>query len=233
MITLRQREVLGMIVDEYIKSARPIASKLLVEKYSLSISPSMVRLEMQALAQRGYLEQPYTSAGRIPSSKAYRLLLDEIQNGADGIDQNLVREIEKVASDVFQLLKILTQNLARASSNLALAHLVERDFFWKEGWDKVLQNSEFRDFDFAADFFKMVKDFEEKVRQLNPKNQRPQAYIGQENPLFKSDDFGLIITNCSFPPHGEKGRLAILGPKRMSYTKNIRLLGSLTDIFHD
>ena len=66
-LTERQVQLLKAIVEEYVATAEPVGSKALVEKYKLDISPATVRNEMAAMTQEGYLEQPHTSAGRIPA----------------------------------------------------------------------------------------------------------------------------------------------------------------------
>jgi heat-inducible transcriptional repressor len=75
MITERQNQILDSLIREYIKTAEPVASDFLAKKYGFGLCPSAIRLELQALLKEGYLEQPHTSAGRIPTDKAYRLLL--------------------------------------------------------------------------------------------------------------------------------------------------------------
>ena len=76
MISERQEEIIKLLVKEYIKSAEPISSKFLAEKYDFGICPSTLRIEFQYLIKEGFLEQPHTSAGRVPTDKAYRFFVD-------------------------------------------------------------------------------------------------------------------------------------------------------------
>jgi heat-inducible transcriptional repressor len=78
MLTPRQKEILEIVVKEYVKSAEPVASSVIIQKYDLSCCSATVRNEMAHLEDLGYLEQPHSSAGRIPGDKAYRLFVDEI-----------------------------------------------------------------------------------------------------------------------------------------------------------
>ncbi len=71
-ITNRQETILALIVREYIETSRPVGSKRLLDRYSLGVSSATVRNEMAALTNSGYLRQPYTSAGRIPTEAGYR-----------------------------------------------------------------------------------------------------------------------------------------------------------------
>lgn len=78
MLDERKRKILKEIVDEYIESAEPVSSAIIVEKYEQDISSATVRNDMAELEKAGYLEKPHTSAGRIPSAKGYRLYVDEL-----------------------------------------------------------------------------------------------------------------------------------------------------------
>ena len=81
MLTLRQRNILKAIVETYIATAEPVGSKALSGKYDLGVSSATLRNEMAELIAKGYLEQPHTSAGRVPTHKGYRLYVNELMNG--------------------------------------------------------------------------------------------------------------------------------------------------------
>lgn len=72
----RKQKILQVIVQDYIASAEPVGSRTIARKYDLGISPATIRNEMFDLEMMGYLEQPHTSAGRVPSLKGYRLYVD-------------------------------------------------------------------------------------------------------------------------------------------------------------
>ena len=74
----RKKRILKIAVDKYIDTAVPVSSKLIAEEYEGSISSATIRSEMSALEELGYLEQPHTSAGRIPSNEAYKLYVSEL-----------------------------------------------------------------------------------------------------------------------------------------------------------
>ena len=77
-ITERQKKILRSIVDLYIRTAEPVGSKAIAEMPDMSYSSATIRNEMADLTAMGYLEQPHTSAGRIPSAAGYRLYVDEL-----------------------------------------------------------------------------------------------------------------------------------------------------------
>jgi len=74
----RQLEVLRAIVEDYVQTREPVGSKALVERHSLGVSPATIRNDMALLEESGYIHQPHTSAGRVPTDKGYRLFVDQI-----------------------------------------------------------------------------------------------------------------------------------------------------------
>ena len=74
----RKKKILQIIIEDYISSAEPVGSRTIARKYDLGLSPATIRNEMSDLELLGYLEQPHTSAGRIPSAQAYRFYVDAL-----------------------------------------------------------------------------------------------------------------------------------------------------------
>lgn len=74
----RKKQVLNAIIEDYIANAEPVGSRAVAKKYSLGVSPATIRNEMSDLEDEGYIEQPHTSAGRIPSDKGYRYYVDNL-----------------------------------------------------------------------------------------------------------------------------------------------------------
>src|SRR5256714_11324050 len=74
----RKLEVLRAIVEDYVETQEPVGSKALVERHHLRVSPATVRNDMAALEEEGYIRQPHTSAGRVPTDRGYRLFVDKL-----------------------------------------------------------------------------------------------------------------------------------------------------------
>ena len=89
----RKELILNTIIKEHIKTGAPVGSGVLVENYKLNVSPATVRNEMMALEEEGYIMQPHTSAGRIPTEKAYRLYLENINEIK--LNKKEISELEK------------------------------------------------------------------------------------------------------------------------------------------
>ena len=78
MLDDRKLDVLRAIVEDYVATQEPVGSKALVERHTLGVSPATIRNDMAALEEEGYIAQPHTSAGRIPTDKGYRLFVDRL-----------------------------------------------------------------------------------------------------------------------------------------------------------
>jgi heat-inducible transcriptional repressor len=217
MITERQVEILERIVQEYIIRARPVSSQLLEKKHDFGMSSATIRNEMQKLADRGYLSQPHTSAGRLPTDKGYRFFVDRLlEKELAEFETNWQKEIK--AS--FEFIREITEFLAGESSNLALGYLSTEGILWKEGWREVFREPEFLEAGYIASFIKALDDLERNIERINfPSEIR--VYIGRESPVSENKDFSLITLGFN------QGLFALLGPKRMSYHKNISLLLNL------
>ena len=81
MVEDRKLAVLRAIVEDYVSTQEPVGSKALVERHQLGVSPATVRNDMAALEEEGFITQPHTSAGRIPTDKGYRLFVDRLEPG--------------------------------------------------------------------------------------------------------------------------------------------------------
>ena len=74
----RKLAVLRAIVEDYVATQEPVGSKALVERHNLGVSPATIRNDMAALEEEGFIAQPHTSAGRVPTDKGYRLFVDRL-----------------------------------------------------------------------------------------------------------------------------------------------------------
>ena len=115
MLDERKKKVLQAIVDEYINTAEPVSSGALVKKYDLNCSSATIRNEMAELENRGYLDKPHTSAGRVPSAKGYRFYVDELLK-EDDISLEEIKyiqsKLETKVNAIEDLTKIATSTLS-------------------------------------------------------------------------------------------------------------------------
>src|SRR5690242_17178839 len=118
----RKAYILATVVYEYIATAEPVASQTLTQKYNLGVSSATVRNEMAELEASGYLVQPHTSAGRIPSDAGYRKYVDRLMQpealAAD--DRRRIRdELKDASRELDEIIENTTRLLGRLSKNLA------------------------------------------------------------------------------------------------------------------
>ena len=133
----RKKKILRAIVDLYIRTAEPVASKTIAQMPDMDFSSATIRNEMADLTTLGYLEQPHTSAGRIPSPAGYRLYVDELMQDyrlstdeAKSINQAMelkMQEVDKVVSQVGKLVSQMT-NLPAYAMAARPAGLTARRF---------------------------------------------------------------------------------------------------------
>ncbi|HEX5369058.1 MAG TPA: heat-inducible transcriptional repressor HrcA [Dehalococcoidia bacterium] len=80
MLTDRRSALLNLIVEEYVDTALPVGSQYIVKKHQMAVSPATVRIEMARLEEEGFISQPHTSAGRVPSDKGYRYYVESLMS---------------------------------------------------------------------------------------------------------------------------------------------------------
>ena len=112
----RKLQILQAIINDYIMTAEPVGSRTLAKKYGLGISSATIRNEMSDLEEMGFLEQPHTSAGRVPSDKAYRLYVDKLmqvrsldEQEAEYIKETYETRILQIEQIIFHTAKILSE----------------------------------------------------------------------------------------------------------------------------
>lgn len=230
MIAERQEEILNRIIQEYIELAQPVSSHLLEKKYDFGICPATIRIEMQKLTDKGYLYQPHTSAGRIPTDRGYRFFVDKLLE-KELKSFKMEDWFEEEAEDTIKFIQSLTKKLATASRALILSYLEKERIFWKDGWEKILKEPEFRDEDYIVSFTEFLENFEKSIEGFNI-NSGIRIYIGRENPFKKAKDFSMMSFKCHLPEK-EEVILSILGPKRMNYDRNINLINSLIKMLEE
>ncbi len=101
MLSERQEHILHSLIKEYIDSASPISSDLLKKRGSLNVSPATIRNELQELTQLGYIMQPHTSAGRVPTEKGYKVFSVWIrQEHPDTIEDVILHQINEAKAQM-------------------------------------------------------------------------------------------------------------------------------------
>ncbi|MBK9925665.1 MAG: heat-inducible transcription repressor HrcA [Anaerolineales bacterium] len=122
-LTDRQRTLLLLIIRDYIDTAQPIGSKRLLEHYQLNLSSATIRNEMAALTEMGYLRQPHTSAGRVPTEDGYRYFVSQMMYQAElpqAIQRTISHQFHQSGSDVEQWMTLAASILAHQSQGVSV-----------------------------------------------------------------------------------------------------------------
>lgn len=228
----RQELILGSVVREYVDSAIPVSSSLLAEKYNFGLSPATIRFEMAELENEGYLYQPHISAGRIPTDQGFRYFVDVLMEDKKlslREQRSLQVEILKLKAQNRMLARTTAKLLSAMSGNLAVSGVIDSDDFYKAGIQKLFSQPEFNDLDSISGIAEVVDYLDESLEKLSDelKNRSEiEIYIGKENPVDGTNKCSMVISKYNFK-NGEEGLLAIIGPKRMKYSRNVSLIDYL------
>jgi len=213
----RQELILLTIIKEYIKTAQPISSGFLVEKYDLGISSATARNEMVELEELGYIFQPYTSAGRIPTEKSYKYYVNNcLKNNKQTTFKNLIDISIKSENDFKKVAKIM----ADVSKN-AVFWAFHKNNLYYTGVSNLFIQPEFKTNDVVCDISVIIDRMEEIIANSFDK------FIIGENILIGSDNpFGDFLSTVllKYKHNNQIGVVGLLGPIRMDYEKNISLL---------
>ena len=129
MLSDRRQKVLAALIEEYVARALPVGSRTLTERYQLGVSPATVRNELSVLEDGGYIAQPHTSAGRIPTDQGYRAFVDDLlsQEGGEQEDERCQEAADKLresASELDDLVEQTSEALTRLTDCLSTNALV-------------------------------------------------------------------------------------------------------------
>ena len=216
----RQRSLLRMVVKSYIESAGPVGSAALKNRFDLGMSSATIRNEMMELEKVGFIVQPHTSAGRVPTALGYRYYLDNL------LDVKAVNEKEhtELASTYDEDLRDLAKLLVDKTDLAIIVGQAPNDLYFT-GLFNLFSQPEFEDLQLVLSMSQVVDSLEKAMADIYHKIKEPTILLGEENPF--SEYCSVAIT---FLPSGQL--LAIVGPLRMDYNKALGLLEEITDNYN-
>ena len=224
-ITPRQAKILAAIVKENCEGGVPVASKDLVDKDYFDLSGATIRNEMQVLEAKGYIHQPHTSAGRVPTDMGFRYFVNQLM---DRVKLSM-KEQERLRKEIFKLQSVnaeigrrLAKLLADSSEQASFALLPGETSTM--GLSNILDNPGLpaEDAKEIAKFFDNIDEHAEKMMR-DYAGQTAKAVIGKEVKLSGKSDYSMIVSGLSLPS-GKKGVIGLIGPKSMKYEKNMTLM---------
>lgn len=219
-LTARQKQILEAIVEAYAEVASPVGSVTLAKLFN--VSSATIRNEMAVLEHLGYIEQPHTSAGRIPTDKGYRLYVNGLQDGnrtAEGAIDRSARAIDtriSSAGEAEQAIRSAVRSLVEITHNIGLATI--GGSLYVRGFANLFSQPEYMRPGMVQQVATLLDELEPWLREAAP-NEPLNVFIGQENPIGKSSRSSLIISRYR-SPYSDNSYIGVLGPTRQDY-KNV------------
>ena len=233
-ITPRQTQILVAIIEQYAEVASPVGSVTLAKLFG--VSSATIRAEMAKLEEFGFITQPHTSAGRIPTDKGYRFYVNRLSEqqeserfllNADNSRDNFTRSTQAISLRIQsqkaradQAIRSAVDSLVELTENLGLATI--GDQLYINGIYNLFSQPEFESGEAVQSVAQLLDNLEPWLREASP-NEPLNVYIGSENPIGKSSGASLIISKFQ-SPFSENSYIGVLGPTRQSYGKVIRLV---------
>lgn len=221
-MTERQRKILSAIIEQYAEVASPVGSTLLAKLFG--VSSATIRAEMADLERMGYIGQPHTSAGRIPTDKGYRFYVNSL---AEQSEIDSPRRTTRALNARVQgsnlperTIKNAVDTLVELTHNLGLATIGNQ--LYMSGLGNLFGQPEFTTAGQAQQVARLLDNLEPWLNEA-ALNQPLNVYIGQENPVGRSAGCSLIISRFR-SPYSDKSYIGVLGPTRQSYRSVMNLV---------
>lgn len=215
-MTDRQAKILATIIEQYAEVAAPVGSVMLAKIFN--VSSATIRNEMVELEREGFIKQPHTSAGRIPTDKGYRFYVNNLRDTQE-VTAQTSRNTKAIATRVAhsgepaQAIKSAVDSLVQLTHNLGLATIGNQ--LYVAGYSNLFGQPEFLDPIHSREVARLLDNLEPWLREASP-NEALSVYIGQENPIGRSAGVSLIISKYR-SPYSDASYIGVLGPTRQSY----------------
>lgn len=233
----RQIQILKHIVEEYIETAQAVGSKVIENKYQLGISPATIRNEMAKLIKLGYLKQPHTSAGRVPTPRALKYYINNLMKprSLSVSEEVAVKEkVWEVRRNLDKLLREATRALAESTNALAVTTTNEHDMYFS-GTGNILEMPEFANLSLAHSMFEMLDraDWWEDIFERTYAYSSPYyVLLGNEWGLDELYECGYVF--APFRVGGKvKGSIGVVGPLRLNYQYIIPTVEYLSNLISE
>ncbi len=217
----RQEAVLKAIVENYIKTAEPVGSKFLAETGDFGVSPATIRNDMAVLESEGYIRQPHTSAGRVPTEGGYEFYLSRLESLRQGRTIKDFKAAVRGAKNQEEAVKQVAKKLVDLSGEMALVAFNPRWSYYT-GVSNLFTKPDFCSLGLAKELSEMLDQFDEVIGSIfEHLPEAPQVMIGSENPF--GECMSSIVVKYQLPNRTQL-LLGLVGPMRMDYGQNIKLI---------
>lgn len=224
----RLKQLLRLVIEDVVETGEPVGSQRLVEAYNLEVSSATIRNWLVELEDEGYLVQPHTSAGRIPTEKGYRFYLSELMRERS-LRQRELRNLRQAALMLGESALHIKQ-LAKIVADLAQDAVVladPRSTTVSTGLSHLLAQPEFSNRERVMNFGDVLDRMDEIVTELRQRTfEQPTALIGKDCPF--GEECGSVFLTLR-----DGTLLGILGPMRMDYSRGFTLLRTTKDFIDE
>lgn len=226
MLSERQKELFELIVESFVEKALPVGSQSLREEGALDISSATIRNEMHALEEQGLIEQPFTSAGRIPTEKGYLYYVEYILDRSRLLPKKFQEEFRNALKGATSEERI--KNMAKCIASFTRASVAvgfsRRDTYYT-GIAHLFENPEFSDYDFTRSISLVVDRLEENMDMFFDKvSNEIEIFVGRKNPLHPQCT--MLVGRIE-----QNRMIGIFGPMRMNYQRNYATLSFIQQLF--
>lgn len=232
-LTARQTRILKCLIDEYINTTEAVGSEILEKKYSLGVSSATIRNEMHKLTRLGYLRQPHTSAGRVPTPLAMKFYITQLMEEKQMSLADEVRAKEEVwdsRANTEALMEEAVHALANQTKSLAIG-ATDEGKLWHAGHSNFFTYPGCADLGVCASVFSLLDEIG-RVQQLffqgGPWASPVEVLFGEELGWRGFEPVSVVATR--FDLRGHAGALGVIGPSRLQYSTvipTLRYFGNL------
>lgn len=222
-MTERQEQILSAIVEQYAEVASPVGSSLLAKVFK--VSSATIRSEMAELERHGFINQPHTSAGRVPTDKGYRYYVNNLLESkvAPVSERRAERALTARVQDgglPERTIRNAVDTLVELTHNLGLATIGNQ--LYMSGLSNLFGQPEFMGRQQVQQVAVLLDNLEPWLREAAP-NEPLSVYIGRENPIGRSAGCTLIISRFR-STYSDHSYIGVLGPTRQSYRDVMQLV---------
>src|SRR5665213_708339 len=222
-MTTRQQQILSAIVEQYAEVASPVGSSLMAKVFN--VSSATIRAEMAELERLGFIDQPHTSAGRVPTDKGYRYYVNNLTESEDKTGaqrgQRALTARAQAGGQPGLTIRNTVDTLVELTHNLGLATIGNE--LYMSGLSNLFGQPEFMHPGQVQEVARLLDNLQPWLNEAAP-NKPLSVYIGRENPIGRSAGASLIISRFR-SPFSDRSYIGVLGPTRQSYRDVMNLVG--------
>ena len=223
--TLRQNRILETIVKAHIETALPVGSSYIAR--ILGLSSATIRNVMFELEKEGFVKQPYTSAGRIPTDLGYRRYVDNVMSTEELSHDDIVAMMSRYVNEkkfFEEVIEAASQAISKITNYTGIA-LSPTNRLYFDGTYHMLEQPEFKELAMARDFLRVIEERDDLLSIMNQDLEKDGTivHIGRENKFRELEVCTIITSTYKFKNH-VSGNIGLIGPMRMKYEEIVPMV---------